>query len=137
MSDTDFRKANVCIIGGNGRMGRWFGELFCEAGMNTIVSDLEDSPFLEESVTSSDVVMLAVPVTAIENVMRSIGPFIRPDALLMDISSIKGNPIDFMLKYSQSEVIGYTPSVRPVHGFSSRSGGISLPVTNREMDKTL
>jgi prephenate dehydrogenase len=113
VSDTDFRKANVCIIGGNGRMGRWFGELFREAGMNTIVSDLEDSPFLEESVTSSDVVLLAVPVTAIENVMRSIGPFIRPDALLMDISSIKGNPIDFMLKYSQSEVIGTHPLFGP------------------------
>ncbi|MDR3603597.1 MAG: prephenate dehydrogenase/arogenate dehydrogenase family protein [Syntrophaceae bacterium] len=113
MSDTDFRKANVCIVGGKGRMGRWFVSLFREAGMDTIVSDLDDSPISEKSVASCDIVLLAVPVTAIEGVMRSIGPFIRSDALLMDISSIKRDPINFMLKYSQSEVIGTHPLFGP------------------------
>ncbi len=94
-------------------MGRWFGSLFQKAGMDTITSDLDDSPLPETSVASFDVVILAVPVTAIEGVMRSIGRFIRPDALLMDISSIKRDPINFMLKYSQSEVIGTHPFFGP------------------------
>jgi len=57
--------------------------------------------------------MLAVPAPAVEEVMKAIGAFIRPDALVMDISSVKKRPIDFMLKYSQSEVIGAHPLFGP------------------------
>ncbi len=94
-------------------MGRWFEAFFREAGIDPTVSDVKDSPISEKLVISCDVILLAVPVTAIEDVMKSVGPFIRPDALLVDISSIKREPINCMLKYSQSEVIGTHPLFGP------------------------
>ncbi|MCL5123191.1 MAG: prephenate dehydrogenase/arogenate dehydrogenase family protein [Deltaproteobacteria bacterium] len=94
-------------------MGSWFASLFREAGMDTVISDLKDSPVSDKLVASSDVIMLATPLTAIEDIMKSIGRMIRPDALLLDISSVKRDPIDLMLKYSQSEVIGTHPLFGP------------------------
>ncbi|MGC8660848.1 MAG: prephenate dehydrogenase/arogenate dehydrogenase family protein, partial [Desulfomonilaceae bacterium] len=109
----DFRKSRICIIGGKGRMGSWFASLFQQAGIDAVVSDRKDSPISDTIVTSSDVIMLATPLTAIEEIMKSVGKFIRSDALLLDISSVKRDPVDLMLKYSQCEVIGMHPLFGP------------------------
>jgi prephenate dehydrogenase len=109
MMVADFRTANICIIGGKGRMGRWFETRFREAGMAPVVVDLKDGPVSQQFIASFDVVMLAVPVPAVDEVMKSIGSYIRPDAVIMDISSLKRNPVNSMLKYSQCEVIGTHP----------------------------
>lgn len=94
-------------------MGQWFESLFRKEGFDPLVSDVKDSPISKDLVPSCDVIVLAVPVTATENVMKAIGQFIRPDALLVDISSIKRDPINCMLKYSNSEVIGTHPLFGP------------------------
>ncbi|MCX5874000.1 MAG: prephenate dehydrogenase/arogenate dehydrogenase family protein [Deltaproteobacteria bacterium] len=109
MMVTDFRTANICIIGGKGRMGRWFETRFREAGMASVVADLKDGSVSDQFIASFDVVMLAVPVPAVDEVMKTIGSYIRPDAVIMDISSLKRNPVNSMLKYSQCEVIGTHP----------------------------
>lgn len=94
-------------------MGRWFEKLFRQAGMNIVISDTQETPLSQELIASCDIVVLAVPITAVEPVMKAMGPFIKQDALLMDISSVKKKPIDLMLKYSQSEVIGSHPLFGP------------------------
>ncbi len=93
-------------------MGRWFEALFREAGIRPSIVDLDDYPPPSEA-ASWDVIVLATPVAAIEGVMETIGRFMRADALLMDISSVKQKPIHLMLKHSPSEVIGAHPLFGP------------------------
>ncbi len=109
----DFCRGRACIVGGKGRMGRWFERLFTWAGISTMVLDVQDARHSPEVIPFCDIVLLAVPIPAIESVLRTIGPLIRTDALLADISSIKKKPIDLMLQYSQSEVIGMHPLFGP------------------------
>jgi prephenate dehydrogenase len=113
ISSRVFEKSNICVIGGKGRMGRWFEARFSEAGMKPAVLDLEDFPISEKVLQSFDIIFLAVPIGAVEDVMMSIGQYLRPDAVVMDITSIKIKPLSSMLKYSQSEVIGSHPLFGP------------------------
>ncbi len=113
MEEPDFSRSALCIIGGKGRMGRWFDALFRRAGLKPIISDLGEFPPPQEAVASWDVVVLAAPTSAIEGIMETIGRFLRPDALLMDICSVKQKPLHFMVKYSPSEVVGAHPLFGP------------------------
>jgi prephenate dehydrogenase len=108
-----FETSNICVIGGKGRMGRWFEARFSEAGMKPVVLDLEDFPISEKVLRSFDIIFLAVPISAVGDVMASVGQYLRRDALVMDISSVKSKPLSLMLKYSQSEVIGLHPLFGP------------------------
>lgn len=65
----------------------------CELGLALGVIDLiaED---LETEVRQADLVMLAVPVKAIERVLSQIAPWLKPDALVTDVGSTKVNVIE-------------------------------------------
>ncbi|MFH0958940.1 MAG: prephenate dehydrogenase/arogenate dehydrogenase family protein [Pseudomonadota bacterium] len=108
-----FEKSNICVIGGKGRMGQWFNARFIEAGMDPIVFDLGDFPISETVLQSFDIIFLAVPIGAVEDVMASIGRYLRPDSVVMDITSVKIKPLSSMLKHSRSEVIGSHPLFGP------------------------
>jgi len=94
-------------------MGRWFEALFRQAGLEPLILDREDLPQSRAAAASSDIIMLAAPVSAVKSVMEAIGQFIRPNALLMDISSVKKRPLHFMLEHSRCEVIGTHPFFGP------------------------
>jgi prephenate dehydrogenase len=47
-------------------------------------------------VASCDVVLLAVPVSALEAALRLVAPHLTPGALVLDLASIKENPARFM-----------------------------------------
>ena len=109
----DFQTANICIIGGRGRMGGWFESQFRRAGMDPVISDLNDSALTQSMIAAFDVVMLAVPIPAVVEVMKSIGSHLRRDTAVIDISSIKREPVNHMVQYSQGEVIGSHPLFGP------------------------
>ncbi len=48
---------------------------------------------LAGAVVAADVVVLAVPVKAMETVLESIAPWLRPDTLVTDVGSTKGNVV--------------------------------------------
>src|SRR5690606_1355924 len=48
-----------------------------------------------------------------EAVIREIGPHVRPDALLMDITSLKAAPVRAMLESTRASVIGTHPMFGP------------------------
>jgi prephenate dehydrogenase len=51
-----------------------------------------------EAVAACDVVMLAVPVQAMAATVAAIAPFVRPDALVIDVASVKMLPARWMLE---------------------------------------
>lgn len=55
-------------------------------------------------VASCDVVVLAVPISAMQRVLRAIVPFVRPSALVVDVCSVKMFPVRWMREILPSSV---------------------------------
>lgn len=69
-------------------------------------------------VASCDIVIYSVPVQAIEDVLKESAPYIKPNALVFDVCSVKVKPIALMEKYLPEKVsiIGLHPLFGPESG---------------------
>ncbi|MEW6114033.1 MAG: prephenate dehydrogenase/arogenate dehydrogenase family protein, partial [Thermodesulfobacteriota bacterium] len=101
------------IVGGRGRMGSRMHRLFADAGHQVEIADTAVGPIAYESIAKHDVILLAVPIPAVEELMQALGPFTRPDAAVIDIASVKIAPIKAMLRHAKGEVIGSHPLFGP------------------------
>ncbi|MDB5179220.1 MAG: pdh [Patescibacteria group bacterium] len=77
-----------------------------------------------EAVLRQPVVILAVPVQVLEGLLREIGPKIRPDALVVDVSSVKTVPVELMRKYlpESCEILATHPLFGPQSGAKGIAG---------------
>lgn len=103
----------VAIIGGAGQIGRLFGRLFGELGHVVLVADVGTALSPQEAAAAADVVIVSVPIDVTEQVIRTVGPHVREDALLMDVTSIKEMPVRTMLECTTASVIGTHPMFGP------------------------
>ena len=107
---------NIAVVGGLGRMGAWMAHLFTEAGHKVSIFDACQGPICWDQVASAEVVILAVPIPALEDVMTELGPLTREDGVVIDIASLKTEPIRIMLQHCRGEVIGSHPLFGPRTG---------------------
>lgn len=103
----------VALIGGSGQMGRWFQRFFKAQGLAVLTADLDTPKTPPEVAAQADVVILSVPIPKVVAVAQEIAPHLRPDAALMDITSVKQRPLDAMLKAFPGEVVGTHPLFGP------------------------
>ncbi|CAJ36601.1 prephenate dehydrogenase/arogenate dehydrogenase family protein [Methanocella arvoryzae] len=114
------------VVGGAGDMGRWCSRLLKQSGFEVSISSRRpDIMAIAESLGAGvasvdyagqfDVVVLSVPIDAIEGIAAQVGPRMKPGSLLMDLSSLKTGPVEAMLKYAPEsvEVIGAHPLFGP------------------------
>ncbi|MBF0531148.1 MAG: prephenate dehydrogenase/arogenate dehydrogenase family protein, partial [Deltaproteobacteria bacterium] len=94
-------------------MGGLMVRLFSQAGYGIRIGDVKSGPIHWEDIAQSQVIILAVPVTAIDQVMSELGPLTRPDGVIIDICSLKEAPLKSMLAHAQGEVIGSHPLFGP------------------------
>jgi prephenate dehydrogenase len=106
-------KFPVGIIGGTGGMGRWFARFFSEEGYPVLVSGRREGPGLPEMAGRCPVVIVSVPIGVTCEVIREVGPLMKADSLLMDLTSLKADPVRAMLEASVSEVLGLHPLFGP------------------------
>ena len=117
----DVEPRTVAVIGGNGEMGRCMAELFADLGHAVMISDLDTQLTPEEAAAVADVVLISVPIDATVEVIRRLGPRVRQDALLMDVTSIKAEPVQAMLEASTASVVGTHPLFGPtVHSLQGQ-----------------
>src|SRR5687767_7151681 len=99
----------VAIVGGAGGMGLWMGKFFVRCGIKPVLIDLiprtkeiaremaldgiqvapgniSEVP-REQDLLAFDVVLISVPLDAVDEVVRLYAPLLRPGALLMDVTS--------------------------------------------------
>lgn len=131
----------VLVVGGAGSMGRWCAGLFKRAGLDVSVSSRKDASSVARSMGvrvsrpedagQFDIVVLSVPIDAVEEVASSVAPRMRPGSLLMDLSSLKKGPVGSMLKHAppDTEVIGAHPLFGP--GSDGRGRTVVLVPTER------
>lgn len=71
-------------------------------------------------ISQVDVVVLAVPVKAMEKVLANVAPHLRPQTLLTDVGSVKGNIVAASYQLFGTPPAGFVPG-HPIAG-SERSG---------------
>ena len=68
-----------------------------------------------EAVQGSDLVLVAVPVRATEDTLRTIDPVLSHDALLMDVGSTKGDVVAAARKTLKNRLANFVPA-HPIAG---------------------
>jgi prephenate dehydrogenase len=106
-------KPTIAIIGGNGQMGRWFKRFFEGQDIEVLVADVDTPQTTPEVAALADVVILSVPIPMVTDLAREVAPFLKPDAALMDLTSVKQRPMAAMLSAFPGEVVGTHPLFGP------------------------
>ena len=111
----------IAIIGGAGAMGQLLQRLFRDLGHTVEIADVATELTPEAAAAQADVVVISVPILSTEQVIRRLGPLVRKDALLLDVTSIKSVPLAAMLASTQASVVGTHPMFGPnVHSLQGQ-----------------
>ncbi|MDO9528031.1 MAG: prephenate dehydrogenase/arogenate dehydrogenase family protein [Syntrophales bacterium] len=103
----------IGIIGGTGGIGKWFADFFKREGYAVHVSGRNTGMDIPTMAEKCEVVIVSVPIGVTCEVIEQVGPHMREGTLLMDLTSLKEEPVKSMLKHSVSEVIGVHPLFGP------------------------
>jgi chorismate mutase/prephenate dehydrogenase len=110
----------VAVIGGRGAMGALLTRMFGDLGHSVLVADHETDLNPGDAAAVADVTVISVPIDVTEQVIRDVGPRLRPESLLMDVTSVKSEPVRAMLAATNAGVVGthpmFGPSVHSVQG---------------------
>jgi len=96
-------KKKFLIIGGSGGMGKLFGKYFKQHGFDVTIyarnrERLKEAATemgvnyefsLERSVKEADIVMVTIPISSTPEIIKKVGPYLKENALIFDITSIK------------------------------------------------
>jgi prephenate dehydrogenase len=107
------KKIKVGIIGGTKGMGHWFAGLLKKEGCTVHVSGRKTALGINELAKLCNVIVVAVPISATADVIKQVGPLLAKDKLLMDLTSLKKEPVKLMLANSKADVIGCHPLFGP------------------------
>ncbi len=113
----------VLVIGGAGKMGRWFVDFFASQGFATTVADksVEDAPGQFHNWTDAgvdyDVIVVAAPLAVSGRILAQLA-VLKPKGLVFDIGSLKSPLIDG-LRELQSAGCRVT-SLHPMYGPDTR-----------------
>jgi len=119
----------TAIIGA-GKMGVWFAKFCKENGEQVILADrkkeklvalgrdleVETADFTT-AVEKADSIMICVSINAFEDVVRKIAPAMREGQTVLDICSVKEQPVKIMHQYIQK---GLVLGTHPVFGPGSK-----------------
>lgn len=121
----------VAIIGGSGKMGRWFANFLLKDGKEVVITGRNESKLLDakrelgvevatnaEAVKQADVILVSVPIDNFESVVQELQPYINPKQVVIDITSVKVFPVEIMHKHIKT---GLTLGTHPVFGPGARS----------------
>jgi len=116
----DVEPRTVAVIGGRGGMGALMASMFADLGHAVMIADVDTDLTPEDAAKAADVVVISVPIDVTVDVIRRLGPLVREDALLMDVTSTKREPLEAMLDASSASVLGthplFGPSVHSLQG---------------------
>lgn len=111
---------SVCIVGSKGRMGEMFVRRLSEKGFPVHGFDRaideqrhKACEHMEGALRVSRIVLLCVPVTVLRDVLAQVVPLLASGQLLMDITSVKQLPMQWMQFAYQGPVIGAHPLFGP------------------------
>lgn len=109
-----FEPAKTVIVGSMGRMGKMLVQKASEAGLQVTGVDL---PLAEEDLQTAcknaELVILCVPARNTAGVARKVAKYLRSEAILADITSVKERPLRQMNEAWNGPVVGTHPLFGP------------------------
>ncbi|MDL1958288.1 MAG: prephenate dehydrogenase/arogenate dehydrogenase family protein [Deltaproteobacteria bacterium] len=111
--DSGTSPPTVGIVGGLGRMGRWFTKFFNGAGFPVLISDLHAELSSEDLARKCQVLILSLPMEAFPEVAARLGPLLPENSFMTDLCSLKQAQVACMLEHSRCEVVGTHPLFGP------------------------
>ena len=135
------------IVGGSGKMGQWFARLLREAGKRVLLTGRSEERLREVQrqldveittnvgqVKDADVIIISVPLDAFEPIVRQIAPHTNSGQIVMDITSLKVQPVDIMHRYITSAVtLGMHPVFGPGAKAPDKQNFVLTPTNEREV----
>ncbi|NMC06841.1 MAG: prephenate dehydrogenase/arogenate dehydrogenase family protein [Candidatus Lokiarchaeota archaeon] len=131
----------MTIVGATGAMGKWFIQYFATRGwyvhafsrsrekLEMLKREIDNSPWkvnvtctteLQQCVPGSAWIMLSVPITAHEEVIKQVALLARKDAVIFDIASVKGQIPALLARARQDHGI-HVMSTHPMYGPGAES----------------
>lgn len=104
---------NITIIGGRGRMGRFFSQQLTAAGHNVSILENEDWDYADHLLGSAELAIVCVPIKWTVDVIKRAAQYLAPTTALCDITSLKTDPVEAMLEYHRGPVMGLHPMFGP------------------------
>ncbi len=105
---------SIGIVGGAGKMGRFFKEFFEKKGYLVFISDKEEGLSLKELAENAKVILLSVPMEVFPEVVKSMAPFVKEKHWILDICSLKLEPARIMKRYlKKGELLATHPLFGP------------------------
>ncbi|MFH0897118.1 MAG: prephenate dehydrogenase/arogenate dehydrogenase family protein [Candidatus Bathyarchaeota archaeon] len=118
---------NVVILGGTGKMGRWFAKFLKDKGLEVAIHSRSSEKAAKtakelhvryiksiEAVRDADIVVVSTSLASTADIILAVSKKMRPNAILFDIASVKGKIIQ-ALEEARSMGIR-TISVHPMFG---------------------
>ncbi|UZP66959.1 prephenate dehydrogenase/arogenate dehydrogenase family protein [Desulfovibrio mangrovi] len=125
----DFSGGKIAVIGSNGRMGRMLCNRFRAAGYE--VAEL-DQPLTNTSLSAglsgASVVLLCIPAAAFVTVLQQISGILQPPQVLVDITSVKVQPMHQMQLAYNGPIVG----THPLFGPEPKADEVRVAVTPAE-----
>ena len=119
----------IAVIGGTRGLGKWIAKFLRNRNFDVIITGRDEitgekvskklgvkyTSSNRDAVSSADIVILSVPISALFKVIPEISPFLKKGTLLMDVTSVKEKPSQIMQKYAPEgvEVIPAHPLFGP------------------------
>ncbi len=136
----------IAIIGGSGKMGRWFAKYLLKDGKEVVITGRNKKKLLEagrqlgvevasntDAIKSADAVLLSVSMESFEEVVAEIGPHIEPRQIVVDITSTKVFPVAAMQKHLRTgRVLGTHPLFGPGAKDMANQNFILTPTNEEE-----
>ncbi len=127
-------------------MGRWLAHFLLKEGKEVVITGRNQSKLLEakeqlgveaatnvEAVKNADVVVLSVPIDNFEAVVEQISPYIRPEQVVVDITSIKVLPVEIMHQHIKTGlVLGTHPMFGPGASSIANHNFVLTPTNDAE-----
>ncbi len=112
-SVTNVKQVQITIIGGLGRMGRFFTQQLVAAGHNVSVLENDDWEYADKLLGQAELVLVSVPIERTVDVIKRAAKYLAPTTALCDITSIKTQPLAAMLAHHPGPVMGLHPMFGP------------------------
>jgi len=136
----------VAIIGGSGRMGRWFASFLLRDGKEVVITGRDERKLLDakqelgvevvtnaEAVKWADVILVSVPLDNFEPVVQELQPYIRLKHVMIDVTSVKVFPVEIMHKYIKTGLtLGIHPMFGPGAGSMAKQNFVLTPTNEQE-----
>jgi chorismate mutase/prephenate dehydrogenase len=105
----------VVIVGGGGQMGRLFEKMLTLSGYQVRILEKDDWARAADIVADAGMVIVSVPIHATVDTIGQLPP-LPADCILVDLASVKAEPLQAMLAAHRGPVLGLHPMFGPDSG---------------------